>query len=203
LEGKDVLRRCVRFMDADSQIGLAGTKLVNPDGTLQKSTARQYPGQKFARSEMDGLKGELAGVLGASMIARADLIRRIGGFDEDFVLYGEDQDLCLRIRKAGYRIGYIEDAIVLHYGGRSERQSIPAEVWKKKTRAEDLFYRKHYLPETVARIRRADRIKVRFRLFTLALAMPFLRNRAEAAGKRNKYRTIYETLKLGAGEGSH
>ncbi|MCK7511206.1 MAG: hypothetical protein MZV70_48835 [Desulfobacterales bacterium] len=39
------------------------------------------------------MKGDIACVLGASMIARADLIRRIGGFDEEFMLYGEDQDL--------------------------------------------------------------------------------------------------------------
>jgi N-acetylglucosaminyl-diphospho-decaprenol L-rhamnosyltransferase len=145
---------------------------------------------------MDGLLGEIACVLGASMIARTDLIRRIGGFDEAFTLYGEDQDLCLRIRKAGYRIGSIDEAVVIHYGGRSERQTVPAEVWQKKTRAEELFYRKHYLPGTVARIRREDRIKARFRLLTLALTMPFLKDRQKAAEKRTKYRAIYEALKL-------
>ena len=195
LTGPGLLEKCIRFMEAHPEVGLAGTRMINPDGTHQESISRRYPGQKFTRSEMDGLKGDIACVLGASMIARTDLIRRIGGFDEEFMLYGEDQDLCLRIRRAGYEIGFIDDAVVLHYGGRSERQSLPAEVWKKKTRAEYLFYRKHYLPETIARIRRADLCKARFRLLTLKLTMPFIRDRVQAEGKRIKYRAIRETLK--------
>jgi len=190
-----LLEKCIRFMEAHPEVGLAGTRMIHPDGTPQESISRRYPGQKFARLEMVGLKGDIACVLGASMIARIDLIRRIGGFDEAFMLYGEDQDLCLRIRRAGYEIGFIDDAVVLHYGGRSERPSLPAEVWKKKTRAEYLFYRKHYLPETITRIRRSDLCKARFRLLTLGMTMPFIRDRVKAEGKRIKYRTICETLK--------
>ncbi len=201
LTGPGVLGECIRFMDANPQFGLAGTRLINPDGSLQESVSWRYPGQKFTRSEMVGLKGDIACVLGASMIARADLIRRIGGFDEEFTLYGEDQDLCLRIRREGYEIGFVDDAVVIHYGGQSERQSLPAEVWKKKTRAEYLFYRKHYLPETIARIRKADLLKARFRLLTLKLTMPFTRDRARAEGKQTKYRTIYETLETLGREG--
>ncbi len=195
LTGPGLLEKCIRFMDARPGVGLAGTRLINPDGTHQESISWRYPGQKFTRSEMTGLKGSIACVLGASMIARTDLIRKIGGFDEDFTLYGEDQDLCLRVRRAGGEIGYIDDVVVLHYGGQSERQSLPAEVWKKKSVAEYRFYRKHYSPETIARIRRADLRKARFRLLTLKLTMPFTRDRARAEGKRIKYRAIYETLK--------
>jgi N-acetylglucosaminyl-diphospho-decaprenol L-rhamnosyltransferase len=203
LTGSGVLEGCIRFMDAHPRIGLAGTRLINPDGSLQESVSWKYPRQKFAASEMDGLKGAIACVMGASMFARTELIRRIGGFDEDFLLYGEDQDLCLRIRRAGYEIGYIESAAVVHHGGQSERQSIPADVWKKKTRAEYLFYRKHYLPETVAQIRKADLLKARFRLVTLALTLPFFggRRRAEGKGKRTKYRAVCETLQSTNQEG--
>lgn len=193
--GPCFLKKCVRFMDIHPEIGLAGTRLIHPDGTPQESISWRYPGQKFARSEMAGMKGDIACVMGASMIARTDLIRRIGGFDEEFMLYGEDQDLCLRIRRAGFEIGFIDDAVVLHYGGRSERQSIPAEIWKKKTRAEYLFYQKHYLPETIARIRRADLFKARFRLLALKLTMPFSGDKARGEGKRIKYRAICEMLK--------
>lgn len=192
-----VLGEGIRFMDAHPQIGLAGTRLLHPDGRLQESVSRRYPGQKYAASEMDGLPGAIACVMGSSMFARTDLIRQLGGFDEEFVLYGEDQDLCLRVRRAGCEIGWIESASVIHHGGQSERRSAPAEVWAKKTRAERLFYRKHYRPETVARIRKADLLKARFRLVTLALTLPFFRGRrqAEANGKRIKYRAIWETLR--------
>jgi N-acetylglucosaminyl-diphospho-decaprenol L-rhamnosyltransferase len=62
-------------------------------------------------------KGDIAYVLGASMIAGRSLVNDLGGFDERFFLYGEDQDLCLSIRKAGWAIGYIHDATVAHWGG--------------------------------------------------------------------------------------
>lgn len=197
LTGTGVLAECVRFMDTHPQVGLAGTRLLHPDGSPQESVSLRYPGQKFTSSEMEGLPGKIACVMGSSMFARIDLIRRIGGFDERFFLYGEDQDLCLRIRRAGYKIGCIESASVIHHGGQSERQSDAADVWKRKTRAEYLFYRKHYLPETVSRIRRADLLKARFRLVTLALILPFFRGRrrVEANGKRIKYRSICETLR--------
>jgi len=189
-----LIGECVRFMNRHPSVGLAGTRLINPDGSLQESVSLRYPGQKFAESEIGRLPGAIACVLGASMFSRAGLIRQIGGFDERFLLYGEDQDLCLRIRKAGYEIGYIEQAAVVHYGGQSERQSIPAEVWKKKTRAEYLFYRKHYSRETTARIRRADWLKTRFRLVTLALGRIFFGDKPVTREKRAKYRAIYETL---------
>jgi GT2 family glycosyltransferase len=195
LVGHEVLGKCIRFMDANPQIGLVGVKLVNPDGSLQESVSLRYPGEKFSRGEVSELKGEIACVMGAGMVARADLIRSLNGFDESFTLYGEDQDLCLRIRKAGFEIGYIEEAIVLHYGGQSERRTLPADVWKKKTFAEYHFYRKHYSTETVARIRRADVLKARYRIVTLKIASPFRKDKTMAKGKMIKYRAICDTFK--------
>ncbi len=189
------LEACIRFMDSHPRVGLAGTKLFNSDGTLQESISNRYPSQKFAESDLDGLTGTIACVMGSSMFARTDLIRQIGGFDEDFLLYGEDQDLCLRVRKAGYEIGYIENAAVIHYGGQSERHSVPAEVWKKKTRAEYLFYQKHYSRKTITKIRRADLLKARFRLITFVLDRFFLGDILQTEGKRIKYRAICETIK--------
>jgi GT2 family glycosyltransferase len=195
LVGPGVLRKCVRFMENNPQVGLAGVKLVNPDGSLQESVSLRYPGEKFSGGEVDGLKGKIACVMGAGMIARTGLIRKLGGFDESFTLYGEDQDLCLRVRQAGYEIGFIEDAVVMHYGGQSERRTLPAEVWRKKTFAEYHFYRKHYSLRTVARIRRADMLKARYRLFTLRLLNLFTENSSVNVGKMVKYRAICDTLK--------
>ena len=61
------------------------------------------------------------------MVTCAGLAKRIGGFNEGFFVYGEDQDLCLKLRKMGYEIGYMEDAVVVHMGGHSERLSNPLE----------------------------------------------------------------------------
>ncbi|MFA4915170.1 MAG: glycosyltransferase family 2 protein [Syntrophales bacterium] len=191
----DTFREALSFMEENPRCGLAGTRIINPDGTLQESIAYRYPGQQHAAGELAGLKGHIAFVLGAGMIARTDVIKKIGGFDEDFFLYGEDQDLCLRMRTAGYEIGYISSAVVVHLGGQSERRFTSGEVWKKKMQAELLFYQKHYLPETIRRNLRGNLIKACWRIITLNLFMPFMKNKNRAQGKLIKYRTIYETIK--------
>jgi hypothetical protein len=188
------LETALRFMDGHPEVGLAGTKVVYPDGAPQETISLRYPGEKHAAGELAGLAGSIACVLGASMIARAELVREIGGFDEDYFLYGEDQELCLQIRRRGYEIGYIAEATVRHIGGHSETGAAAADRWGRKARAEYLFCRKHYRPETVRRIAREDRLKARWRVLTIPLTLPFLRDGGAAREKLVKYRAILETL---------
>jgi len=131
------------------------------------------------------------------MIAPRSLLMKLGGFSEDFFLYGEDQDLCLRMRRAGHEIGFIEDAPVIHEGGLSERGSRDYDRWKRKIEAEYIFYRKHYRPSTVRRISRAYAVKARWRLATLRLALPFLNSpgKEKAREKLAKYRAIDDTVR--------
>jgi GT2 family glycosyltransferase len=189
----DTFSEAILFMDANPSIGLAGTKVINPDGTLQWSVSYKYPGQRYKAIELSDLPGNIACVLGASMIARLKIIKRIGGFDNVFFLYGEDQDLCLRIRKLGYEIGYIDSATVVHYGGQSE--GLSTAIWKKKIHAEYTFYRKHYLPKTVKRISRAHIIKAWWRIITLTLFIPFTKDKTIAKQKIDKYQIIYNATR--------
>jgi GT2 family glycosyltransferase len=179
-----------RFMDSHPEVGLAGNRIINPDGSPQSSVETRYPGQKHAREELKGLEGGIAWVLGASMIARARLIEDLGGFDERFALYGEEQDLCLRIRKAGWAIGHIPDAVVIHWGGQSERNNLPAEIWKKKFEAELVFYKKHYTKRTIRAINRANLAQALWRLVTLTLSLPFSTDRESSLKKLEKYRLV-------------
>jgi len=191
----DTFSEAISFMDANTRIGLAGTKIINPDGTLQWSVSYKYPGQRYTASEVSDLPGKIACVLGASIIARSELIKKIEGFDEDFFLYGEDQDLCLRIRKMGHVIGYIDSATVIHLGGQSEKDSLSSEVWKKKIHAEYIFYKKHYLPKTIKRISRANIIKTWWRIITLKLFLPFAKDKTRAKEKLGKYQVIYHAVR--------
>lgn len=185
---KVALQKAVDFMDANPQIGLAGAKILNPDGTLQESVAYRYPGEKYTSGETADLTGNIACVLGAFMIARKELIVELGGFDEDYFLYGEDQDLAWRIREKGFSIGYIEESEVFHWGGQSEAETPPAAVFAKKIRAEYLFYAKHYRPQTIAGIKRSHRRKAIYRLITLKLMNPFARDRFAHDNKRQNCR---------------
>lgn len=188
----DTLEKAMAYMEKHPRIGLAGAKIINPDGTLQESVSYRYPGEKFTRGDLPPLPGKIACVLGAAMMARREIIKGIGGFDEDFFLYGEDEDLCLRIRKGGWEIGYSQESAVIHLGGQSERATLAVEKWRKKVRAEYLFCSKHYRAETITRMKRADRMKAHWRLMTLRLTLPFLKDKVAAREKQGRYRVILE-----------
>ena len=185
---EDTLQKSFFYMEANQHVGLAGLNMVNPDGSHQSSVSYRYPGEKYARDELAALKGPIACVLGAAMIARLDIMNHLGGFDEDFFLYGEDQNLCLRIRRLGHEIGYIKDAKVIHLGGQSEIKTTPVELFAKKLEAEHLFYKKHYSPSTITRIKKAQKIKAYYRLITLKLLSPFVRNKAKLKNKIQCYK---------------
>ncbi len=188
-------RGMIDFMDSHPDVGLAGTRIVNPGGSLQSSTESRYPGQRHAVQELKELKGDIAWVLGASMVARLELMKTLAGFDESFFLYGEDIDLCLRIRKAGWIIGYIPDAVVVHWGAQSERDSLPVEVWGKKFEAESLFYRRHYSKKAVRLIERSNLVQAYWRVLTLSLTLPFSGNKEKSLAKLEKYKLVLKLLK--------
>ena len=182
------------FMTTHTDVGLAGTRIINPDGSPQSSVEKRYPGQKRAKQDLEGLEGEIAWVLGASMITRRVIVEDLGGFDEDFVLYGEEQDLCLRIRKAGWKIGFIPNAVVVHWGGQSERKTPAIDVWKKKFAAESLFYRKHYSRQSIRRIYRANVVQALWRIFSLKLTLPLCADKEASSEKLDKYRLALKTF---------
>ncbi len=86
---------------------------------------------------------EVDRVLGAAMMVPRKLFERSGGFDERFFLYSEEEDLCLRIRKAGLKVVYYPGAEVVHIGGDTTRHNKPLATasanWSRY-----LFMRKHY-----------------------------------------------------------
>lgn len=188
----DSFSSMLSYMENNPGVGLAGPRVLNPDGSRQDSVSDRYPGHRYGGNDLGILPGKIACVLGACQIVRGDLLKSLGGFDEDFFLYGEDQDLCLRIRKRGFEIGFIEGAVIMHHGGQSERGTLPAEVIRKKIRAEFLFYRKHYRPETIRRIRWVQNFRALWRLFSIRLLLPFTADKELVQGKLARYRVIRE-----------
>jgi len=191
---KGAFHAAMEFMKSNVEVGLAGTQIVNPDGSYQSSIERHYPGERHSKGELSGLKGDIAWVLGASIIARRSVLRGIGGFDERFFLYGEDLDLCLSVRKAGWAIGYIPNVFVVHWGGASENATLPVELWKKKLDAEFLFYKKHYSEKTIKAIKRTNVIHALWRIITLNLTLPFCKEKKTSLEKLKKYHLIFNSF---------
>ena len=150
----------VRFMEGTPAAAITGSMLLNPDGTLQRS-CHPYPtiGREFWRLlhldyliplgiyPMDrwpiDMPREVDTVQGASLMVRREVIEQVGLLDETFFMYSEEVDWCARISGAGWKIFWVPDARIVHFGGQSTRQ-IPAEMFLQLYRAKSMYFRKHY-----------------------------------------------------------
>lgn len=81
-------------------------------------------------------------VSGCFLLIKRDLWEKLGGFDPEFFMYGEEADLCLRARKLGARPIVTPDATIVHYGGASER--VRADKMVRLLKAKTLLIRRHW-----------------------------------------------------------
>lgn len=80
---------------------------------------------------------------GGTMMIRADVLRRVGGFDESFFMYAEDTDLSIRIRTAGYRTVAVRDARAWHYHRENNGRVPTSRQLFYETRNRFYLVRKH------------------------------------------------------------
>jgi GT2 family glycosyltransferase len=148
------------------EAGIIGPKLLRPDGSMHLACRRSFPTPSVAFYRLTGLSRLFAGserfgrynltyvdsdlaievdsVCGACLLVRRAVIERIGLLDEQFFMYGEDLDWCLRARQAGWTVRYEPSIVVQHQHGAASRQrAFRTNVYF--FRAMDLFYRKHYV----------------------------------------------------------
>jgi GT2 family glycosyltransferase len=86
-------------------------------------------------------------VVGAFMLIRGEVLAQVGLLDEQYFMYAEDLDLCIRAKQRGWQVWYNADVTVLHYKGQSSKQrSHFANVQFYETMR--LFHDKHYRDQT-------------------------------------------------------
>lgn len=108
----------------DEKVGMAGGKILLPGEPRQLQSAGAYInyfiGKTYNRFDGQLDIGQAEEIIepdflcGAAFLITKRLLRVIGGFDEEFFMYYEETDLCLRARKAGFRILYIPHSHVWH-----------------------------------------------------------------------------------------
>ena len=192
LEQKDGLTRLCRTMEEHPTWGLAGTRILSGDGQSETGPAMNYPDQRHARCDFSNLPGEIAWVLGASLFLRREVFSAVGGFDPGFFLYGEETDLCLRIRKLGHEIGFVPEVTVRHIGGVSERGNDPYETRLRSMAGLHRFWMKHYPPDNVLHMIRRDRFRATLRREWYALVGRLGGPSSKAWIKHREYAAISE-----------
>ena len=131
------LKALVEFMDNNPRVGIAGSRLEEPDGTPQPSAFRfQSPLGEFEANLKTGVASRLLKrwitappvrdqphetdwVSGASIIIRREVFEDIGLLDEGYFTYFDDMDLCLNARRAGWATWYVPASRVVHLVGQT------------------------------------------------------------------------------------
>ena len=141
---EDVLQSSISFMDEHQDAGALGVKLLDGGGNYHQESKRGFPSVFTAISKLTGLyklspksklfnyyymghldedsTSEVDVLCGAYIFTRTPLMQELGGFDEDFFMYGEDIDLCYRIKEAGHKIYYIPNGRIIHFKGESSKK---------------------------------------------------------------------------------
>jgi GT2 family glycosyltransferase len=176
----DALARLVAVGDARPDVAVVGPRLVNTDGTLQRSVrgfptrwrlATEYLYLRKLAPGTELLNGFYAGgfdhasereaevVMGACMLVRREAIDEVGLLDEGFFLFSEETDWCYRFAQAGWRTLFTPAAECVHVGGASHG----GRLFRENVRGHLRFFWKHRGPDDAERVRRLLRVALLLR----------------------------------------
>ncbi|HWY79891.1 MAG TPA: glycosyltransferase family 2 protein [Candidatus Sulfotelmatobacter sp.] len=175
-----VLPYMISFLKEHPDAGAATCKVNLRNGGIDDASHRSFPTPWNAISHFSGLAKlfphtklfgsygmtyvkdmekthEIDALAGAFMIMPRTTGEKVGWWDENFFLYGEDIDFCYRIKKAGMKIYYVPEVSIIHLKGttmgiRKESQDITKASKTSKIESQNarfdsmkIFYKKHYL----------------------------------------------------------
>jgi GT2 family glycosyltransferase len=158
MEG-NVLQGLFGYLEEHPDVGAAGPRLLNPDGTLQESAypeptlwrefwrlfhldlVKHYGAYPMAEWSISDPR-DVDVLMGACFLVRRKVLDQVGLLDEEFFVYSEEVDFCKRIRDYGWRIGWFPAVKVTHLGGQSTRQ-VQQEMFLQLYQGKIQYFRKH------------------------------------------------------------
>ena len=146
----DSIKSMARYYLNDEKIGAMTCLLYGADGkTLQKSFFGKFQSllgltiRRYNFQEVDTIKEFMPTdiVTGACLLIKKSLFERIGGFDQNFFMYLEDDDLCKRLVDSGYQNGVFTKSKIIHLEG----QSLNSNKFRKRLyyKSQDYYWYKH------------------------------------------------------------
>ena len=156
----------IEFMDSYPQVGICGPKVLNTDGSMQKSCrrgdsrpwavfsyflglSRLFPRSKFFGGyHLNHLPEDtinpVDGVAGSCMLIRREVVDQIGYLDERYFAFQEDADYCFQARQAGWQVFYVPSAHITHIGGHGGTRVQPYRSIYEWHRSYWLYYHKNF-----------------------------------------------------------
>ncbi|PTX59013.1 GT2 family glycosyltransferase [Kordia periserrulae] len=152
---EDTFTQLLTFAENTENLGSVGCKLVDGSGAFLPESKRNIPTPMVSVKKIMGSKnsgyyselhkdeiGKVDILVGAFMLMKKAVYDSVGGFDEDYFMYGEDIDLSYKIKKAGFQNYYYGNTTVIHYKGES---TLKDKTYAKRFYgAMQLFYKKHF-----------------------------------------------------------
>lgn len=161
---EDSIATMLSFFRENADVGMAGCKIIKPDGSFELACRRSFPSPWVSFTKLSGLSNlfpnsrffarynltylsedesyEVDAISGSFMMFRATVYETLGGLDESYFMYGEDLDYCYRTQQAGWKIYYVHSTKIVHYGGESTKRS-NIDAHAEFYRAMQLFARKN------------------------------------------------------------
>jgi len=162
---ENTLESIYYYMEKHTDVGAAGCRVLLENGDLDKACKRSFPNVKnsFFRLfhiptkskddnyNLDSLPDdgvyEIDCLTGAFMFIRKEVLDEVGFLDETFFMYGEDIDLCFRIKQAGWKIIYYGKSKITHFKGASSKKQKSKLIYEFY-RAMYVYYKKHHAHES-------------------------------------------------------
>ncbi|MDT0633173.1 glycosyltransferase family 2 protein [Rubrivirga sp. S365] len=157
----DAVARLVAYLDGHPEAGAVGPRVLNGDGTDQVSTSPFDTAQSIARHLLAlpaprpplDRPAPVDVVKGCALALRREVFDAVGGWDERYFMYAEENELCLALARAGRQNAFVPDAVVTHIGGAASAGRY-AEQQVVASRSHAAFLRRHGSP-ALARFHRA------------------------------------------------
>lgn len=163
---KNTINKSLQFIKDHRNVGILGCKVVLPNGNLDKACRRSFPTVKVSFYRMIGLSKLFSSsprfnqynlsylddtgiypvdsVVGAFMLINSEILKKCNGLDESYFMYGEDIDLCFKVKQLGYEVYYYGKYEITHFKGASGKNKRLLYEFHKSM---EIFYNNHYKSE--------------------------------------------------------